>query len=137
MPFDVLEEADTGAHCSNSICDVGPDMAFVFFSVPVSCVAEGLAWVTSSEDVHFSVKACPRESGNIRPDRCRIHETRFHFRNQVRDGIRFDFTQSDCSQSADDSLESKFNASVSGTKADVCNCFGSIHVMTLRVECVG
>jgi len=25
-------------------------------------------------------------------------------------------------------LESKLNASVSGTKTDVCNCFGSIHI---------
>lgn len=28
----------------------------------------------------------------------------------------------------EDSLKSKLNASISGTKAEVCNCFGSIHI---------
>lgn len=95
VPVDVLEEADAGLHDSNSICNPWPQVARVFCSCPLPCCAEGLAWITASEDVHSSVKRCPREGLKIRPYRCRVHESRLHFCNQVRDSEGFDLTKSD------------------------------------------
>jgi len=128
VSLDVLEEADSGPKKANSACDVRPQVSGVVGSKALSGRGERLAGVTSSEDVHAVTKLCPREGFKIRPDRCRVHESRFHFSDQVRDGEGFDLTKSDCAQSWEDSLESKFNAAISGTKADVCNCFGSIHI---------
>jgi len=128
VSFDVFKEADSGLKKSNSACDVGPKMSWVVGSEALSGGAEGLTRVTASEDVHAVTKLCPWEGFKIRPDRCRVHESRFHFSNHVRASEGFDLTKSDCAQIWEDSLESKFNAAVSGTKAKVCSCFGSIHI---------
>jgi len=128
VPLDVLEEADLGPKKSNAACDVGPKVSWVVCSKSLPGCAEWLAGVASSEDVHAVTKLFPREGLKIRPDRCRVHESRFHFSNQVRAGEGFDLTKSDAPHSWEDSFKSKFNAAVSGTKADVCSCFGSIHI---------
>ena len=54
-----------------------------------------MAWVASSKDVHSATKLFPREGFKIRPDRCCVHESRFHFSDQVRAGETFDLTKSD------------------------------------------
>jgi hypothetical protein len=129
MSFDVLKEAAPRSEKSNAVCDVGPQVPRVVLTSALPCCTEGLAWVAPSEDVHSVAKRCPREGLKIRPDRCWVHESRLHFRNQIADGEGFDLTKSDCAQTWDCSLESKLNASVSSAEANVCNCFGSIHVM--------
>ena len=128
VSLDVLEEAHSGPKKSNAGCDVWPQMSWVFGSKSLPGCAEGLAGITSSEDVHAVTKLCPWEGLKIRPDRCRVHESRFHFSDQVRAGEGFDLTKSDCAQSWEDSFESKLNAAISGTKAEVCSCLGSIHM---------
>jgi hypothetical protein len=95
VSFDVLEKADSGSHGSNSICDPRPQMPWVIFTGSLACCAEWLAGIASSEDVHSVSKAFPREGFKIRPNRCCVHESRFHFCNQVRNGEGFDLTKSD------------------------------------------
>jgi hypothetical protein len=95
MSFDVLEEAESGSEKSNAICDPRPEVAGVVLSCPLPCCAEGLARISASEDVHTVAKCSPREGFKIRPDRCWVHESRFHFCDQVRDGKTFDLTKSD------------------------------------------
>jgi hypothetical protein len=115
VSFDVLEEAELWSKNANAACDVGPKMSFVFCSKSLPGCTEWLAWVTASEDVHASRKLCPWEGFKIRPYRCWVHESRFHFCNQVRNGEGFDLTKSDCAHSWEDSFKSKLNAAVSGT----------------------
>jgi hypothetical protein len=129
MSFDVFKEAAAGSEKSNAVCDVRPQVPRVVFSSALSGCTEGLAGVTTSEDVHSVTKRCPREGFKIRPDRCWVHESRLHFADQVRDGEGFDLTKSDRAHISDCSVQSKLNAAVSSAQADVCNCFGSIHVM--------
>jgi hypothetical protein len=133
VSVDVLKEAELGAQKSNSICDKGPEMPGIFRSKSISGGAERLAGVASSKDVHAVTKVFPWEGFKVRPNRCWVHVSRFHFRNQVGTREGFDLTKSDCAQSWEDSFKSKFNAAVSGTKAEVCNCFGSIHIL-LRLK---
>jgi hypothetical protein len=127
VSFDVFKEADSGLENANSTCDVGPQVSWVFCSESLSGCAEWLAGITSSEDVHAATKLCPREGFKIRPDRCWVHESRFHFCDQVRAGEGFDLTKSDCAQSWEHSFESKFNAAISGTKSKMSD-LGSIHI---------
>ena len=129
MSFDVLKEADSGSEKSNAICNPRPQVPRVLLSFALTGCAEGLTRVSASEDVHAVTKRSPREGFKIRPDRCRVHESRFHFRNQICDGEGFDLTKSDCAQIWDCSLESKLNAAVSSAQAEVCSCLGSIHVI--------
>jgi len=133
MSLDVLEEAQGWLEKANSVCNPGPQMSWVVLAESLSCCAEGLARVPATKDVHLSVKAGPREGLNIRPDRCWVQASRFHFCDQVRARKRFDLAKSDCSQTRDCSFESEINASVPGTEADVCNWLGSIHVIVCRV----
>jgi hypothetical protein len=128
VSFDILKEAELGSQNPNSVCDEGPEVAGVVGAEALSGCAEWLAGIAATEDVHAAVKLCPWEGFKIRPDRCRVHESRFHFRDQVRAGEGFDLTKSDCAQTWDCSAKSEINASVSGTKADVCSCLGSIHI---------
>jgi hypothetical protein len=130
MSFDILKEAELGSENPNSVCDKWPEVARVVCAEAFSGCAEWLAWVAPSEDVHAATKLCPWEGFKIRPDRCCVHESRFHFCDQVRAGEAFDLTKSDRAQISDNSVESKLNAAVSGTKAEVCNCFGSIHIIS-------
>lgn len=134
VAVDVFKETELGAQKSNSICDKGPEMPGIFRSKSISGGAEWLAGVASSKDVHAVTKVFPWEGFKIRPDRCWVHESRFHFRNQVGTREGFDLTKSDCAQSWEDSFKSKFNAAVSGTKAEVCNCLGSIHILSRLKE---
>jgi hypothetical protein len=126
--FDIFKEADSGAHKPNSICDVRPKVPLIFCAETLSDRGERLAGITSSEDVHAVTKAAPWKGFKIRPDRCWVHKSRFHFSDQVRDGEGFDLTKSDCAQSWEDSFKSKLNAAISGTKAEVCSCLGIIHI---------
>jgi hypothetical protein len=130
VSFDILEIAESGAKKSNSVCDERPEVPRVFCAEPLSGCAEGLAGITASEDVHAVTKLCPWEGFKIRPDRCCVHESRLHFADQVRAGEGFDLTKSDRAQISDNSVQSNLNAAVSGTKSEVCNCFGSIHIIS-------
>lgn len=56
VSFDVLKEADSGSHSSNSICDPWPEMSGVVFSKSFSGCGEWLAGITSREDVHAVTK---------------------------------------------------------------------------------
>ena len=129
MSFDVLKEAALGFEKSNAICNKRPKMPRVLLAFTLAGCTEWLAWVAPSEDVHSVAKRCPREGLKIRPDRCWVHESRFHFADQIRNCEGFDLTKSDCAQTWDCSFKSKLNAAVSSAEAKVCNCRGSIHVM--------
>jgi hypothetical protein len=129
MSFDVLKEAAAGSEKLNTICNKRPKMPRVLLAFALPCCTEGLAWVATSEDVHSVAKRCPREGLKIRPDRCWVHESRFHFADQIRNGEGFDLTKSDRAHISDCSVQSKLNAAVSSAQADVCNCRGRIHVM--------
>jgi hypothetical protein len=133
VAVDVFKETELGAQKSNSICDKGPEMSGIFRSKSISGGAEWLAGVAPSKDVHAVTKVFPWEGFKIRPNRCWVHVSRFHFSDQVGTREGFDLTKSDCAQSWEDSFKSKFNAAVSSTKAEVCNCFGSIHIL-LRLK---
>jgi hypothetical protein len=95
MSFDVLKEADPGSEKSNTICNPRPEVPRVLLSFALPGCTEWLAWVASSEDVHSVAKRCPREGLKIRPDRCWVHESRFHFADQIRNCEGFDLTKSD------------------------------------------
>jgi len=128
VSFDILKEAELGSQNPNSVCDKWPEVPRVVCAEAFSGCAEWLAGIAPSEDVHAVTKCSPWEGLKIRPYRSWVQESRFHFCDQIRAGEGFDLTKSDCAQIWDDSLQSKFNASVSGTKSDVCSCLGSIHI---------
>jgi hypothetical protein len=98
VSFDVFKETDPWTHSSNSVCDPRPEVSGIVFPSPLSCAAEWLAGITPRDNVHAVTKLGPREGFKIRPDRCWVQLSRFHFRNQVRTGKGFDLAKSDCAQ---------------------------------------
>jgi hypothetical protein len=129
VALDVLEETKLGSHEDNSICDPRPEVTGVVLAEALAGCTEWLTRISTTDDIHSVSKAFPREGLKVRPDRCRVHESRFHFCDQVRSGKGFDLTNSDCAQTFDCSSESEINAAVPCTEANVCNDFGIIHVM--------
>lgn len=103
-------------------------MSGVFVSGALTCGTERLAWKTSREETHASVKVCEWEGAQIRPDRCDVQEPRFHLRDQIGDREGFDLTKSDCAQASDCAAESKVNAAVASAEGDVSKGRGIIHM---------
>jgi hypothetical protein len=56
MSFDVLKEANSRLHESNSICDEWPQVSGIFCAKTFAGGGEWLAWVSAREDVHLSTK---------------------------------------------------------------------------------
>ena len=128
VSFDVFEEAGSWLKKSNSICDPRPEMSGVVFSGSLSCGREWLARVSRNEDVHQSVKFSVREGLKIVPYRCDIHESFFHFTDEIGLSEPLKFTICEASQSfAKDVFEAKSNASIPG--AEFKSCDGSIHII--------
>ena len=132
MPLDILKETQPGAEHGQGGEDVGPEVAQVIGSEAQAGGAEGLAGVAGHEDVHPVAKSAEWEGFNIRPDRCRVQVSRFHFRNQVGAGVGFDLTKSERAQIWDDSGKSEMNSSVAGAPFETGKRFlGMIHIILL------
>jgi hypothetical protein len=97
MSLDVFKETDTWSHCSNSICDEGPEVSWIFSSETLSCCTEWLAGITSREDRYSVTKEFPREGFKVRVDRADIQLAFFNALEKDRDWEGFPFTVSDCS----------------------------------------
>ena len=129
MSFDVLEEAEAGSHVSDGVANVGPEVARVVGSLPLAGCGERLARIPRHKEIHLVTKGSSREGFKIRPDRCAVQESRFHFCDQVRDGEGFDLTKSDEAQAWDCSAESEMYARVSCTKFNGCEGSGDCSVL--------
>ena len=104
MSFDVLEEAHVAQSDPDSDENEGPEMPGGVGAGAQAGGTEGLTGIASSEDAYFSPKEVPREGLKIRPDRSDVQESRFHFRDQVRDGKSFDLAVSDGAQISDKTM---------------------------------
>jgi hypothetical protein len=114
--LDVFEKDKGRLSCSDSVEDGGEEVPWVFVGSAFSGGGKGLAREAARDDVHEPVKLCEREGAQIRPDRCWVQESRFHFRDQIGAGEGFDLTKSNRAQTWDCSLESKVNAAVPGAE---------------------
>ena len=131
MSFDVFKKALNRSNCFNLLQDKRPEVSWVFCSKLVSGNREWLAWIPSSEDVHFSSKSFSWEGFNIRPNRCGSHLIRLHFLHQVCNDVCFDFHASDDSMVDSSKAKSSFDSTVSGAKADdIFKFFGTTHIFT-------
>ncbi len=78
MALDVLEEAPFGVEFSDDAADVRPEVAGIVFAAPAPSEAEGLAWISASEDMNLSTPRAAVEGGNVIPDRRLIQGLVFH-----------------------------------------------------------
>ena len=131
--FDIFEKDNCWSALPDSFCDEWEQVSGVICCFTLSRRGEGLTREASREDVHASSKLSVREGFNVREHRCCIQFSRFHLCNQVRDRESFPLHVSEFSQIWENSSDSKPNAFVSATKAEVCNCFGSIHIVSFLI----
>lgn len=77
-------------------------------------------------------KSFPREGFNIRPDRCRSQNARFHARQKVVDDKGFDFHVSNNIERSNNSLSSSFETACSCANGNGCwRLEGMIHIINL------
>jgi hypothetical protein len=123
---DIFEKAPNRSNCPDMLSDIGPQVSWVFFAFSLPCATEWLTWISSNDPVYFSSKDSCREGFKIRVDRGVIHPPFFNLRKNVGLDEGFDLHIADCSNIHARSSKSKFNPSVSCTKAD--NVLGIIHI---------
>ncbi len=71
MPGDVFEEDPCGAAFGDDAGDLGPEVAGIVGATSLSGCAEGLAGISSENDVKGSAKGAGIEAAQIIPDRGR------------------------------------------------------------------
>jgi hypothetical protein len=69
MAGHIFEEDKLGSALHDDASDMGPQVARVFRSLPLSGLAEGLAGVASRDDIHRATPWAAVEGGKIIPDR--------------------------------------------------------------------
>ena len=75
---DVFSEEERRLYLSEDSADVRPQMARVFLAEALSTIAERLAWITGSEEIHSSAPRSAVEGDKVRPDRRFIQGRVFH-----------------------------------------------------------
>lgn len=84
VPPDVLAEEEPSAAFLSDSQDVRPEMPGVFLPPLSPGVAEGLAGVSRSDDIHDATPRATVEGSDVRPDRRRVQSAVFHARDKDR-----------------------------------------------------
>jgi hypothetical protein len=126
MSLDVLKKAVSRSNNPNCSPDPRPQVARIFFAFPLASRAEPLAGIGSDKKVDAISEWFAWETLAIRPDRKRVQESRFHFRNHIGNSVGFDLTSSDAAQIWDNSPESDMISAVAKEPLD-CSDRGIIH----------
>lgn len=118
MAFDVFEEAPFGVKLADNPPNVGPEMAGIVLSLAPAGEAEGLAWISGSEDMNLSTPRRTVEGGNVIPDRSLIQGLVFHpcHESGRSEGFPLDVTNSSVFWFCD--VEAEFKAADAGAKRD-------------------
>lgn len=115
VPADVLAEEQWGVAVVEDPQDVRPNVPFVVRAAALSGDREGLARVSTSDEIHRSAPRASIEGGQVVPDRRVIQVRRFHPRHEsgCREGFPFDVTHS---ASVDGESESEVDTPDTGTE---------------------
>jgi len=110
VPFDVLKETHSGHNAVDDSTYPWPEVSWVFFAKSLSCNAEWLAGVATSEDVNRASKWFQWQGFKVRPNRARSQGTLLHLCDQVRNCVGFDLHMSECSKLGSSKLNSSFDS---------------------------
>jgi hypothetical protein len=105
MALDVLEKTAERTHDLDAAPDRRPEPARVFGPEPFPGVGFALARIGSDEKCDAISEEFAGESAAIRPVRCRVQASRFHFRDHICGCVGFDLTKSDEAQAWDNASE--------------------------------
>jgi hypothetical protein len=116
MSADIFKEADWWFNFADESFNFWPEMSWVFFSKFFYCDTKWLAWISSSEAIHFATPRLAIEGSKICPNRCLIQDFVLHarFKDGTRKGFVLDVT--DCSRFWNSQFESKLNSADSATQ---------------------
>lgn len=98
VPAHVLKGHDRGLTLVDGVGDVRPQVAGIVGSAPLAGDAEWLARVARSEAIHESTPASAVEGAQIRPQRRRIQDARFHALRQDAGGEAVPFNPTECAR---------------------------------------
>ena len=79
---DIFQEDETGSHLANDSQDLGPEVALIFFSSPLTCDGEGLARIAGSDDIHSATPRSAIEGSQIRVNRSGLNRPFLHASRQ-------------------------------------------------------
>lgn len=127
MSFDVFEEAPLRIELVDDSADVRPEVAGIVFAAAPAGEAEGLAGISSSEDMNLSTPWASVEAGNIIPKRSVTHGLVSHPRHEggCSEGFPLDVTNSSISGFCDMETElQSANAGAKGNSVEGIICLG-------------
>lgn len=118
MAFDVFEEAPFGIEFTDDAFDLRPKVSGIIFTAASAGKAEGLAGISSSEDMNFATPRLAVEGCNVTPERRLIQGLVFHpcHKSGRSEGFPFDVTNSSISGFCD--VKAKFESADTGAECD-------------------
>jgi hypothetical protein len=111
---DVLDEHEGRVAFAHDPHDVGPEVTRVFSPAASTCVAEGLARVARSDEIHDSTPRAAVEGSQIRPKRRCTQRSFLHARSQDFAGEGFDLNSADEASSWDRHVDAEVESPGSG-----------------------
>lgn len=114
MPCDVLQKDDGGTYLLNNSIDSGPQVSRIVASKTSTGLAERLARVARTDDVHEATPRVTVERLGIAPQSSRRKAAFFHRLHQSRAGERFPLHVTDDASTRNGQLEAKLEPAPAG-----------------------
>ncbi|MEP9401842.1 hypothetical protein ABLE43_08465 [Sphingomonas sp. VNH70] len=118
VPFDVFAEDPFRSDFPDDPGDLGPKVTRICVSGSATGIAEGLAWITGSDDMNSAAERAAVEGSEIVPDRCRSQGLVCHPRHESGRCVTFPLDESHSAVSGLGDVQAEIEAGVSGAEGD-------------------
>lgn len=116
VAFDVLGKDDSGPHFADDPLHLGPEVPGIGFTAPLAGGAEGLAWISGSEEMNLAAPWAPVEGSEVVPDRRVIQGLVRHPGHESGRSVGLPFDETDSAISGLGDAEPKLKAAIAGAE---------------------
>lgn len=118
VPFDVFAEDPFRFDFAGDAGDLGPKVTWVAVTAAVAGIAEGLAWITGSEEMNAAAPRATVEGSQVVPDKRFTQGLVRHPCHESGRSVAFPLDVTDSSISGFSDVQAKVEAGVSGAQGD-------------------
>lgn len=118
VALDVLEEDPAGPDLVNDPGNLGPEVARILPSSPVTGLAEGLTGITGSEDMNAAAPRAAVEGSQIVPDRRRSQGFVAHPRHESGRGVSFPLDVTNSAISGLGDMQAEVQPGIAGAQGE-------------------
>jgi len=124
MPLDILAEDPFRRRLFHDAGDFGPEMAGIVLAAPGARIAEGLAWITGSDEMNAATPCAAVEGSEIVPDRRLTQGLVRHPRHERGRCVTFPLNESHSPVSGFGDVQAEIEAAIAGAEGDAPEVVG-------------